>query len=106
MKRKTSRLNPDSLLTRPLQQFQSTRLLTRIMMREWYCAQMTRTLFVLLAFCLLLNHAQGQHCSDIRHFDFKNATIHVGLTDDNELQTVYNSSRAEAHTFRLRDGVA
>jgi hypothetical protein len=67
---------------------------------------MTRTLFVLLAFCLLLNHAQGQHCSDIRHFDFKNATIIVGLTDDNELQTVYNSSRAEAHTFRLRDGVA
>jgi hypothetical protein len=67
---------------------------------------MMRTLFVVPAFCLLFNSALGQACSDIRHFDFKNATIHVGSADDNDLETLYNSSRAEALTFRLRNGVA
>lgn len=67
---------------------------------------MVRRLFVVLVFCLLLNSAQGQACSDIKRFDFKNAIIQVGSTDDNELPTLYNASRAEALTFHLKDGVA
>ncbi len=38
----------------------------------------------------------GQNCEDIRRFDFKNATIHVGKSDANELQALYNGPRGLA----------
>lgn len=47
----------------------------------------------------------GQNCEDIRRFDFKNATIHVGKSDANELQALYNGPRGLALTYHLRDGI-
>jgi hypothetical protein len=48
----------------------------------------------------------SQNCTDIRRFDFKNATIHVGKSDANELGALYNAPRGIALAFHLRDGVA
>lgn len=67
---------------------------------------MLRALFVLFAICLSSNSAWPQACADIRRFDFNNVNIHVGLSDRNELRTLYNDPRGLALTFRLRNGVA
>jgi hypothetical protein len=67
---------------------------------------MIRLSFGLLALCLLSNSAWAQRCVDVRHFDFKNATIRVGTYDENELQTLFNSRSPFEYTFHLHDGIA
>jgi hypothetical protein len=51
----------------------------------------------MLVFCLLSISAQSQACSNVRHFDFKNVTIHTAPSDD--------GSRQGSETFHLRDGI-
>ena len=67
---------------------------------------MLQTFLAMLAFCLLSNSAWTQTCVDTRHVDFRNATIHVGPPDENELRTTYNEPHPDAFTFHLRNGVA
>ena len=71
-----------------------------------YSAHMARMFLVALTFCLFSNCAWSQACTDIRRFDFRNATIHVGSFDTNKLTGLFNDSRGLALTFRLRNGVA
>lgn len=53
----------------------------------------------------LANFAHAQACKDIRTFDFKNTTIHIGLHDQNELRSSDFNGPADApESFRLRDG--
>jgi hypothetical protein len=59
---------------------------------------MIRLFFGLLAFCLFSNSAWAQRCVDVRHFDFKNATIYTAPYDE--------GSHTGADSFRLRDGTA
>jgi len=67
---------------------------------------MSRILLAALTFSLFSNSAWAQACADVRRFDFRNATIHVGSSDKNELQTLFNEPHRLALTFHLRDGVA
>jgi len=66
---------------------------------------MLRTLLIGLTLCLASNSVWAQDCADIRHVDLKNATIHVGAHDQNDLQDLFNASRRDSRTFRLRNGV-
>lgn len=69
-------------------------------------AYMPRKVLVTLALWLIAASVWAQNCADIRRFNFKSAAIHVVRADENELQTLFSSSRDEALTFRLRNGVA
>jgi len=59
-----------------------------------------------LALLILLGSLLGdaQTCDDIRAFDFRNATIHSASFDDNELASLFNSSRH--FNFQFKNGVA
>jgi hypothetical protein len=81
-------------------------IVPRISILERYGAYMARMLLVALTFCLFSNSAWSQACANIRRFDFRNATIHVGSFDTNKLTNLFNDSRGQALTFRLRNGIA
>lgn len=66
---------------------------------------MLRIFLVGFAFCLTSDSVCAQTCKDVRHYDFKNSIIRVGAQDENELQTLNNSSRGDARVFRLKNGV-
>jgi hypothetical protein len=67
---------------------------------------MLRMVLVALISSVLSISIWAQTCTDIRSFDFKNATIHVAEADRNESPTPFDSSRGLARTFHLRNGIA
>lgn len=74
---------------------------------------MARSLLTLALACLLPLAApaqtpppiQSQTCSDIRTFDFKNATLHLSPDDQNELKGLFNEPYAFPFYFHLHNGV-
>jgi hypothetical protein len=66
---------------------------------------MFRNAVGIILFVAFSASVRSQSCTDIRRFDFRNSTIHVGESDTNELQALYNAPRGLALTFYLRDGV-
>lgn len=80
--------------------------------RERYIAFMRRSAIAIAAMLLPWGFADAQACKDIRTFDFKNTTIHVGPNDQNKLPPTIEGPNASAFngpadapdSFRLRDG--
>jgi hypothetical protein len=66
---------------------------------------MLRLLLPFLACFLFATSALAQACTDIRTFDFKNATIQTGTKDENHIPiTAFNSPQGETETFHLTNG--
>jgi hypothetical protein len=66
---------------------------------------MLRLLLPFLACFLFATSALSQTCTDIRTFDFGNATIHTGTKDENHINaTAFNGAFGDGETFHIVDG--
>ncbi len=61
--------------------------------------------YALVVCWLLASCALAQTCSDIRKFDLKNATIHIGQHDENKASGAFNGPEGMKEVFRLKAGV-
>jgi hypothetical protein len=66
---------------------------------------MPRLLLAIFACSLLLTSVQAQTCIDIQKFDFRNATIHIAIHDENKATGLFNGSEGMVDVFHLKGGV-